>query len=180
FQALAAARGLICALGFAVLLPGGALLARYLRTTRPWWYTGHWIAQAGAAGPVIIIGIALGFVTSNQAKKNGLNPKGDPHNDIGSALLYLYIIQCIFGPVIHYWKPKSAAVRRPPQNYVHALLGITIIVLAMYQLHLGFDDAWPKYTGRAALPGGVHGFWVFWFIVRGFYLLTRQMVRWLR
>ncbi|KAJ7090110.1 hypothetical protein C8R44DRAFT_594518, partial [Mycena epipterygia] len=164
FQALVTAHGLLCALGFAVLLPGGALLARYLRTSRPWWYTGHWIAQAAAAGPVIIIGIALGFASSSQAKKNGENTKGDPHNALGSVLLYLYIMQCIFGAVIHYWKPKSAARRRPPQNYLHAVLGITIFVLGMYQLHLGFDDAWPKYVGRGALPGAVGGLWVFWCI----------------
>ena len=40
------ADGIVCVLGFALCLPGGAILARYLRTSRPW-YTGHWIAQFG-------------------------------------------------------------------------------------------------------------------------------------
>jgi hypothetical protein len=46
-QGLLIAHGIVCAVGFAFCLPAGVILARYLRTSRPWWYTGHWIAQFG-------------------------------------------------------------------------------------------------------------------------------------
>lgn len=45
YQRLIVAHGIICAVGFLFFLPFGSLLARYLRTFTPRWYTGHWISQ---------------------------------------------------------------------------------------------------------------------------------------
>lgn len=47
YQRMILAHAIICVVGFALLLPCGVLLARYLRTFSPTWYTGHWIAQFG-------------------------------------------------------------------------------------------------------------------------------------
>jgi hypothetical protein len=72
------AHAVFSVVGFALLLPSGVLVARYLRTFSPAWYTGHWIAQFGigmvvlrdvlpttdpcpTAGPAIVVGIVLGF-----------------------------------------------------------------------------------------------------------------------
>lgn len=68
------------------------------------------------------------------------------------------------GAFIHYVKPKNAA-RRPPQNYFHAVFGLTIIALAMYQIRTGYKVEWPMYT-QLAVPNGVNALWVAWCIVR--------------
>lgn len=39
------AHGILTAVGFLVLLPFGALIARYARTFTPLWFTGHWVFQ---------------------------------------------------------------------------------------------------------------------------------------
>ena len=39
------AHGILSAIGFVVVLPFGALIARYLRTFTPAWFAGHWVFQ---------------------------------------------------------------------------------------------------------------------------------------
>ena len=45
FQRLVVAHAIFCLVGFLLFLPGGALLARYLRTFSSKWFTGHWLIQ---------------------------------------------------------------------------------------------------------------------------------------
>ncbi|KAJ7687605.1 hypothetical protein B0H17DRAFT_1069652 [Mycena rosella] len=160
FKALVIGHALLCVFGFAVLLPAGVFLARYLRTFRPWWYNAHWIMQAGIAGPVITIGVVLGYMASGAFGKTA----GDNHKTYGSVLFYIYFAQCIFGALIHYVKPKNAT-RRPPQNYVHALLGLVILSLGMYQIRTGYHQEWPQYVGEGILPAGVTSLWLVWCIL---------------
>lgn len=47
FQKMIIAHGLLCTIGFLILLPFGGLLARYARTFTNTWFTGHWIVQFG-------------------------------------------------------------------------------------------------------------------------------------
>jgi hypothetical protein len=47
YQRLVVAHAILCVIGFLVLLPAGALLARYFRTFTPTWFRGHWITQIG-------------------------------------------------------------------------------------------------------------------------------------
>ncbi|KAJ6478937.1 hypothetical protein C8R45DRAFT_1006269 [Mycena sanguinolenta] len=164
-QGILIAHGIVCALGFALLLPFGAILARYLRTSQPWWYTGHWIAQFGIAGPVIVAGVALGHATSNKYGDSPLDHSS--HQNLGNILLGLYIIQCAIGTIIHFFKPKNGikVKGRLLQNYFHALLGLVVIALGMYQLHTGYDEEWPIYSGTGRLPHGVGVLWLLWFIV---------------
>lgn len=79
-------------------------------------------------------------------------------------LLLFYLLQCSLGAVIHWFKPKNAK-RRPIQNYFHAVLGIAIIGLAIYQVRTGYSDEWPNMTGLGNLPNAVNVLWVFWAIV---------------
>lgn len=79
-------------------------------------------------------------------------------------LLLFYLLQCSLGAVIHWFKPKNAK-RRPVQNYFHAVLGIAIIGLAIYQVRTGYSDEWPYMTGLGNLPNAVNVLWVFWAIV---------------
>jgi hypothetical protein len=70
----------------------------------------------------------------------------------GATLVILYILQASLGAVIHWIKPKRGT-GRPPQNYAHAIFGLLIIALALYQVYLGYKIEWPKTTGRGSLPG---------------------------
>ena len=48
--------------GFLVLLPLGALVARYSRVLKVEWFPYHWKINSYIAGPVITIGVLLGPV----------------------------------------------------------------------------------------------------------------------
>ena len=39
------AHAILCTIGFLILLPAGALLARYARTFTNVWFKGHWLFQ---------------------------------------------------------------------------------------------------------------------------------------
>ena len=73
-------------------------------------------------------------------------------------------MQVGLGAVIHWIKPKRST-GRPPRNYAHAIIGLLIITLALYQVHLGYNIEWPKTTGRGHVPGIVGvAFWC-WVVV---------------
>ncbi|KDR75941.1 hypothetical protein GALMADRAFT_516288 [Galerina marginata CBS 339.88] len=159
YQKLIVAHAIFCTVGFLLLLPIGALLARYLRTivAGPTWFKGHWGVQFAIAGPTILIGVVLGIQSVNEAKALHLD---DDHKRWGITIFILYFVQCGLGAFIHFVK-KQNRKRRPPQNYVHAVLGLAIIGLALYQVHSGYDHEWPSTTGRDPLPAGVKIiFWV--------------------
>ena len=83
----------------------------------------------------------------------------------GITLPVLYLVQCALGALIHFVK-KADRTRRPPQNYLHAVLGLAIIGLSLFQVHSGYDHEWVVSTGRDALPKSVSVvFWV-WVVVR--------------
>jgi len=46
YQKTIVAHAVVATIAFLFLLPAGALLARFARTTSPKWFTGHWIVQA--------------------------------------------------------------------------------------------------------------------------------------
>ncbi|KAJ7646591.1 hypothetical protein FB45DRAFT_890842 [Roridomyces roridus] len=159
YQRKIIAHAVLCSLGFALLLPAGALLARYLRTFTPVWYTGHWIAQFAVAGPAILAGVALGFNASAQTGAVYMNT----HKRTGITLFVLYLFQCFLGAFIHYVKPKNSS-RRPAQNYAHAILGLIILAVALAQVRSGYHTEWPGYTGLGDAPGWVNALWIVWVI----------------
>jgi hypothetical protein len=67
-QKIFAAHGVLLTLAFMVILPLGALQARFLRTFVPgkWWFTAHWILQWPVTTLLIIIGFALGVSEVNK------------------------------------------------------------------------------------------------------------------
>jgi hypothetical protein len=91
----------------------------------------------------------------------------------------MYIVQLLLGLTIHYAKP-AAPRRRPPQNYVHGLVGIIILIIAFYNVHLGYSVQWPDIAGHGPAPSGVGIAWTIWVIVvpvaygAGLILLKRQ------
>ncbi|KAF9506810.1 hypothetical protein BS47DRAFT_1352402 [Hydnum rufescens UP504] len=145
-------------IGFLILLPIGALVARY-RTLNPFWFNIHYFIQTLAA-LLIIIGFALGV----RSKKDAYDPgrgNSNIHNGLGIALFVIYIVQFGLGLVIHYIKPSAppnARYHRPLQNYAHGFVGIVIIGLAFYQVRTGYKIEWPMWTGTLA-PNGVQIAW---------------------
>jgi len=71
---------------------------------------------------------------------------------LGLAVFILYLVQVFIGTIIHKFKPKSAALRRPLQNYFHVVLGILIILLSFFQVRSGYKIEYPRATGRDPLP----------------------------
>ncbi|KAG6842071.1 hypothetical protein C0991_002725 [Blastosporella zonata] len=145
YQRMIVAHGIFCTVGFLLFLPGGALLARYLRVFTPTWFVGHSIAQFFLAGPAIVAGIALGVQAVSKSNAMHLND----HHKIA------------LGAVIHWIKPRDTS-RRPMQNYAHAVLGLAIIGMAMYQIHDGFTSEWPRTTGREPLSNGIKILFYVW------------------
>jgi len=54
------AHGILCLIGFIFLLPLGALVGRYFRTSTAAWFKVHQAIQSFVAGPIIVVGFALG------------------------------------------------------------------------------------------------------------------------
>ncbi|KAG6830162.1 hypothetical protein H0H92_001891 [Tricholoma furcatifolium] len=160
YQRMIVAHAIFCVVGFLLFLPSGALLARYLRTFTPTWFVGHTVAQFWLAGPTIIIGVSLGVKAVTTSGAMHLN---DTHKRLGVAIFFLYFVQLILGAVIHWIKPRNTS-RRPIQNYAHAVIGLLIIAMAMYQVHDGFQNEWPRTTGRETLSNGVSILYYIWIV----------------
>jgi uncharacterized membrane protein YozB (DUF420 family) len=173
------AHGVLSAVGFCFFLPIGVLQARLLRVWWPRWFTAHWIVQAGLAGPCIVAGFALAVSAVTESKGAHFNDKHMVSKllcyrvlfvhslflqIIGLVLFLLYVCQALYGLVIHLIKSPSRN-RRPVQNYGHAILGLGLIALALYQVWLGFNEEWTKATGRNKPKQGVRIFWIVWMAV---------------
>jgi len=174
---------LLNSIGFIILLPLGALVARYTRTFTRNWFWAHWIIQFLISGPVIFAGWALGYKSTNGPYLFTGGNWVDPHKKIGLALLILYLVQLALGVLIHFLKtPSFMGGRRPPQNYLHAILGLVTIALAFYQVHYGIKTEWYEATlgdGTVVPESALHAwialiviFWVLY--AAGLMLLPRQ------
>ena len=64
FQKMIVAHAILCTVGFLILLPAGALLARYARTFTGAWFKGHWIFQF-ALGMAVIVRVSGGHALIN-------------------------------------------------------------------------------------------------------------------
>ncbi|KAI0771783.1 hypothetical protein BC629DRAFT_755484 [Irpex lacteus] len=180
YQKYIIAHAILSMLGFLVFLPLGAIIARWLRTFTPIWFTAHWVIQFGVAMPIIVTGFALGV---HAVKLNGVPSLSDTHMKWGVALFVLYWVQVFLGAIIHFFKPAGGWVRvkgRTFQNYFHAILGLFIIGVAFYQVRTGFRTEWPLYTGRGKVRNGANIAWIVWLLIPTFYfsgvilLLRRQ------
>jgi Eukaryotic cytochrome b561 len=153
YQKMLQAHAILCGVGFLVVLPTGALLARWGRTFTNSWFKFHWIVQAVIGIPIIASGWSL--AVAGVITKQGTH-FDDTHKIIGLSLLGAYILQLMLGIHIHFFKPKGgirpkpmpaggkapnvvhslAASNRPFLNYVHPFWGISIIAVAFYQVSI--------------------------------------------
>ncbi|KAJ3927555.1 MAG: hypothetical protein NXY57DRAFT_858706, partial [Lentinula lateritia] len=162
FQRLAIVHAIVLTFGFLFLLPTGALLARYMRTFTPIWLKGNWNVQFAVCklpGPIIVIGIALGIQAVVEPGGQHLN---DEHKVISlfSIVIHINLHHC--KSLIHGVKFTNI-LGRPPQNYIHALLGLFIVGAALYQVRTGYKTEWPK-IGRGPLMAGAYYVYI-WVVV---------------
>jgi Eukaryotic cytochrome b561 len=151
YQTMLMAHAILCGVGFLIILPTGALIARWGRVFTNSWFRAHWIFQAVFGIPIITAGwfLAVAGVVTQEGRHFD-----DTHKVIGLALFGAYILQLLLGVHIHFFKPpastrarplpggtgKASLVQmistspRPPLNYVHAVLGLSILTLAFYQV----------------------------------------------
>ncbi|QRV93576.1 cytochrome b561 domain-containing protein [Ceratobasidium sp. AG-Ba] len=163
WEKMIVAHGVMSSIGFCLFLPIGVLQARFLRIWWPKWFKAHWIIQFVLAGSTIVVGFALGVAAVNES---GASHFSDKHMSIGLVLFLLYVGQALYGYVIHKVK-KANRTRRPIQNYGHAVVGLGLITLALYQVWLGFGDEWSDITGRDKPSRGLYTFWIVWIAVLG-------------
>ncbi|KAF9500601.1 hypothetical protein BDN71DRAFT_1439995 [Pleurotus eryngii] len=171
---------ILCTTGFLILLPLGALGVRYVRTFTNKWFWVHTAWQFIVAGPIIFAGWAYGHRSYDMLGGSATILSDDPHKQVGIALLVLYIIQILLGFVIHFYKPSWSKGARPPQNYLHAILGLVILALAAYQVHYGLNTEWLLTGGLHQVPMSAKNAWlalviIFWALYGlGMALLPRQ------
>lgn len=114
-----------------------------------------------------------------------------PHQVVGLVLLGIYILQVLLGIHIHMFKPKSflrsipaSAVKgsnavsaftqslmtsnRPFQNYLHAIVGIMIILIGFYNVSGDNQHCPIMFSGWSCLhrlhpfpPFTIHSQWLF-------------------
>ncbi|THH28305.1 hypothetical protein EUX98_g5878 [Antrodiella citrinella] len=161
YQKNLVAHGIVSAIGYLVLIPFGILLARYLRTFSSRWFHAHWFVQTIVSGPLIIASFALARHATTQSELGHYN---DTHKKWGLALFILYWIQLALGAFIHFVKPNVGlrVVRRPIQNYFHAILGLFIMAASFYQVRYGFRVEWPLIGGRGKVGNGANIVWWIW------------------
>ncbi|KAF8623187.1 hypothetical protein AX17_007512 [Amanita inopinata Kibby_2008] len=112
------------------------------------------------SAPLIFAGIGLGFRLTHD---HGYHNFSRHHQRVGFALLILYIVQLILGNLVHFVKSDKMfkVAGRAVHNYVHAVIGLTIMAMACYQVHLGFYVEWPYAVSTVVqLPAGAKRSWL--------------------
>lgn len=146
FEKLIIVHAVFCSFGFIVLLPLGALVARWGRTVIPLWSFYHWTIQVLLCIPLIVVGWSLGYLA---VAEQGRRHADDVHKVchiscrlwcyshlkqvFGSVLFALYFLQLCFGTYIHFRKPQYP-IKHPKRNLAHAFVGVVLIALSFYQV----------------------------------------------
>ncbi|PKU73280.1 Auxin-induced in root cultures protein 12 [Dendrobium catenatum] len=130
--------GVLNAVSWGILMPIGAIIARYMRVFKsadPAWFYLHVACQCSA----YIVGVA-GWGTG---LKLGSDSKGityDSHRDIGIALFSLATLQ-VFALLL---RPKKDHKYRLYWNIYHHVIGYTVIILSVINIFKGFDILDPE------------------------------------
>ncbi|GFP98727.1 cytochrome b561 and DOMON domain-containing protein at3g07570 [Phtheirospermum japonicum] len=130
-SSLRRSHGLLNMLGWAILMPIGAMVARYMRKLDPIWFYSHAIIQS--LGFILgLIGIICGLVLENR-----LSTSVNKHKGIGITILVFGCLQVI--AVLA--RPDKTSKVRKYWNWYHFGVGRALIFLAainvFYGIHLG-------------------------------------------
>ncbi|KAH8995244.1 hypothetical protein EDB86DRAFT_2923020 [Lactarius hatsudake] len=129
--------GALCTAGFLLVLPSGALVARYARATgSPRAFLLHRLLQFGVAGASIAGGSLAYLFMDNHGSSMA-------HKVGGVGLVLLYVVQCAIGSWVH----RIPGERRTgAHGALLAGLGGAIVLLAFFETWLGLVSA-----GRSTL-----------------------------
>ncbi|KAG8825761.1 hypothetical protein FRC17_008545 [Serendipita sp. 399] len=194
YQKMLMGHAILSGVGFLIVLPIGALIGRWVRNFTTTWFKGHWFFQAVLGIPIIWSGwfLAVAGIISKEGRHFD-----DTHKVLGLVLIGAYTLQLLLGVHIHFFKPRRRPLppatmnqnvaqlmttsHRPLLNYVHAVVGLSIIALSFYQVYLGINVEWEVSTGRGVAPRIVERLWIAWIVVLpvayflGLSLLPRQL-----
>ncbi|KAM0024989.1 putative cytochrome b561 and DOMON domain-containing protein [Helianthus debilis subsp. tardiflorus] len=139
--------GVLNALSWGVMMPLGAMAARYLKVFKaanPAWFYIHVTCQASA----YIIGVA-GWATGLKLGSDSTGIQYDTHRNIGIALFTLGTIQA-FALLL---RPKPDNKYRFYWNIYHHSIGYTVILLSIINVFKGFDILDPEKKWKKAYIG---------------------------
>ncbi|KAF8921488.1 hypothetical protein CPB85DRAFT_1428468 [Mucidula mucida] len=132
------AHGALLSIGFMIVLPAGALIARFARSFTTRWFMVHYYLNYIVALPIIVVGWVLGPVAVIDAQASHFM---DAHQICGGIMLLLYILQVLLGKYIHARKVGEATQKaHPPSNILHATFGIVLLSLAYLQIRSGLHE----------------------------------------
>ncbi|KAJ7967802.1 Cytochrome b561 and DOMON domain-containing protein [Quillaja saponaria] len=147
--------GVLNAVSWGVLLPIGALFARYLRVFKsadPAWFYLHITCQAAA----YIVGVA-GWGTGLKLGSDSVGVKYNTHRTLGIILFCFGTLQ-VFALLL---RPNKDHKFRFHWNIYHHLIGYSVIIISIINVFKGFDilqpdDKWKHaYIGIIAALGGI-------------------------
>lgn len=125
--------GVINAVSWGILMPLGAIIARYMRVFKsadPAWFYLHIACQCSA----YIIGVA-GWGTGLKLGSESVGITYHAHRAIGIALFCLATLQ-VFALLL---RPNKDHKYRIYWNVYHHLIGYTVIILSVVNIFKGFD-----------------------------------------
>ncbi|GJE97085.1 CBD9-like protein [Phanerochaete sordida] len=134
-QTILVAHTVLSFLGFAVILPLAAVIARWGRTLSNNWFRAHWLVVAMLGLPTMLPGWILGPVlVSRQRHKHIVNE----HQIVGVIILALCIVQMSVGTFVRLRGPPTRSGKaHPVRNILHVVLGLAIIGLSLSEVFTG-------------------------------------------
>ncbi|KAF5376527.1 hypothetical protein D9757_008300 [Collybiopsis confluens] len=159
-----------------LLLPAGALVARWTRTFSGRWFKAHKILNFMIALPVILVGWSLGPFAVFDAQAAHFM---DTHQIFGIVVLGLYLLQVYLGRYIHARRGLPNRAPHAPSNILHVCLGVIVVGAGFLQVRSGMYE-WQEHTGRPGVSHWCHYLWRTWIIAlpvfyfSGLTLLKRQ------
>lgn len=159
--------GVLNAVSWGVLMPIGAMAARYLKVFKaanPAWFYIHVGCQTSA----YIVGVA-GWATGLKLGSESVGIRYNTHRNIGITLFALATLQ-VFALLL---RPKPDNKYRFYWNIYHQSIGYAVIILSIINVYEGLDILDPEkkwknaYTGILIALGVMTVFWeaLTWFIV---------------
>ncbi|KAD1228669.1 hypothetical protein E3N88_43124 [Mikania micrantha] len=139
--------GVLNAVSWGVLMPMGAMAARYLKVftvANPAWFYIHVATQTSA----YIVGVA-GWATGLKLGSDSTGITYDTHRNIGIILFSLATLQ-VFALLL---RPKPDNKYRFYWNIYHHSLGYSIIILSIINVYEGLDILDPEKKWKNAYTG---------------------------
>lgn len=143
YAGLRKTHGALNMLGWGILMPIGAIVARYFKEWDPIWYYSHAAIQ-GLGWLFGLVGFILGFVT-----QGFIHAQVEHHKNLGITIL---VVGCLQVTAL-LLRPQKGSKFRKYWNWYHHNAGRILVILAIsnifYGIHLGMEG--PSWYGTYAV-----------------------------